>query len=47
MRARSDVILGELGQRDPQMCRDVRFDLFQLRILKHRCLGGAFTHRPR
>lgn len=40
------VILGELGQGGPQIRGDVGFYLFQLRIIKHRCLrglGGAFT----
>ena len=40
------VILGELGQGGPQIRGDVRFDLFQLRIIEHRCLrrlGRAFT----
>ena len=32
------VILGELGQRGPQIRGDVGFYLFQLRIIKHRSL---------
>jgi hypothetical protein len=40
------VILGELGQGGPKIGGDVGFDLFQLCIIKHRCLGslrGAFS----
>lgn len=45
MRA-DNVILGDLGQGGPQVRWDVGFYLFQLRIIKHRCLrclGRVFT----